>query len=76
MAEELGVPREIVERPPTAGLWPGQTDEQEMGVTYKKLDETLRKCKNIKSLRDKRIRRMVQNAQHKLSLPLIPTSAN
>ena len=28
------MPREIVERPPTAGLWPGQTDEEEMGFTY------------------------------------------
>lgn len=34
LAKVLGVPREIVERPPTAGLWPGQTDEEEMGFTY------------------------------------------
>lgn len=34
LARVLGVPSEIVERPPTAGLWPGQTDEGEMGFTY------------------------------------------
>jgi NAD+ synthase len=41
LARELGVPREVVERPPTAGLWPGQTDEGEMGITYRELDRVL-----------------------------------
>ena len=41
LARELGVPPEVVERPPTAGLWPGQTDEGEMGITYAELDRTL-----------------------------------
>ncbi len=41
LARELGVPREVVERPPTAGLWPGQTDEGELGITYAELDRTL-----------------------------------
>ncbi len=41
LARELGVPREVVERAPTAGLWPGQTDEGEMGITYRELDATL-----------------------------------
>lgn len=34
LAGVLGVPGEIVSRPPTAGLWAGQTDEGEMGFTY------------------------------------------
>ncbi|MDO5115431.1 MAG: NAD(+) synthase [Synergistaceae bacterium] len=38
LAEYLGVPREIIERPPTASLWEGQTDEAEMGLTYDELD--------------------------------------
>lgn len=38
LAEYLGVPREIIERAPSAGLWEGQTDEGEMGVTYADLD--------------------------------------
>ena len=41
LARELGVPREVVERPPAAGLWPGQTDEGEMGITYLELDRVL-----------------------------------
>lgn len=38
LAEYIGVPREIIDRPPTAGLWDGQTDESEMGLTYNALD--------------------------------------
>lgn len=34
LAKVLGVPRGVVDRPPTAGLWAGQTDEGEMGFTY------------------------------------------
>ncbi len=38
VARELGVPQEIIDRTPTAGLWLGQTDEGELGYTYKELD--------------------------------------
>jgi NAD+ synthase len=38
LAEVIGVPKEIVERTPSAGLWEGQTDEEEMGITYDSLD--------------------------------------
>ena len=41
MARELGVPEEIIAKPPSAGLWPGQTDEGEMGITYDELDEII-----------------------------------
>lgn len=41
LAKELGVPEEIIKRPPTAGLWEGQTDETELGITYDDLDRTL-----------------------------------
>jgi len=34
LARRLGVPAEIVDKAPTAGLWQGQTDEDELGVTY------------------------------------------
>ena len=42
MAERIGVPVEIREREPSAGLWEGQTDEKEIGVSYDTLDEILR----------------------------------
>lgn len=38
LAGELGVPERIVVKPPSAGLWAGQTDEGEMGLTYDELD--------------------------------------
>ncbi|MBS7288019.1 MAG: NAD+ synthase [Candidatus Freyarchaeota archaeon] len=38
LAEELGLPSRIIWKPPTAGLWPGQTDEGEIGVKYETLD--------------------------------------
>jgi NAD+ synthase len=41
LARHLGVPRMVLERPPSAGLWPGQTDEDEIGLSYEELDATL-----------------------------------
>ncbi len=41
VARELGVPEEIVAKPPSADLWPGQTDEGELGRSYESLDRAL-----------------------------------
>jgi NAD+ synthase len=41
LAEHVGVPRKLIDKVPSAGLWAGQTDEGEMGVTYKELDSIL-----------------------------------
>jgi NAD+ synthase len=41
VAEHLGVPAQIVAKPPSADLWPGQTDEGELGRTYADLDRAL-----------------------------------
>jgi NAD+ synthase len=41
LARQLGVPRPIIEKAPSAGLWEGQTDEAEIGVTYEVLDASL-----------------------------------
>jgi NAD+ synthase len=38
LARYFGVPKEIIEKAPSAGLWENQTDEGEMGITYKELD--------------------------------------
>jgi len=37
----LNVPEDILYKPPSAGLWPGQTDEQEMGIRYDTIDDFL-----------------------------------
>jgi NAD+ synthase len=41
VAECLGVPERILAKPPSADLWPGQTDEDELGATYDELDRIL-----------------------------------
>lgn len=41
LALHLGVPRPIVEKPSTPGLWPGQTAEDEIGLKYETLDQIL-----------------------------------
>jgi NAD+ synthase len=37
----LSVPGEIIAKPPSAGLWEGQTDEGEIGISYDELDSIL-----------------------------------
>lgn len=41
LAQEIDMPKEILDKPPTADLWAGQTDEQELGLKYDELDAIL-----------------------------------
>lgn len=41
LATHIGVPKAIIEKPPSADLWEGQTDEEELGLSYKRVDELL-----------------------------------
>jgi NAD+ synthase len=41
LARTLGVPEPVIAKAPSAGLWEGQTDEAEIGVTYEELDRVL-----------------------------------
>ncbi len=41
LARHLGVPEAILQRPPSADLWAGQTDEEELGFTYAAVDALL-----------------------------------
>ncbi|MEJ2484869.1 MAG: NAD(+) synthase, partial [Anaerolineales bacterium] len=41
LAAELGVPAPIIDKPPSADLWVGQTDEGELGFTYAEVDQLL-----------------------------------
>jgi len=42
VAKELGIPEEIITKAPSAGLWEGQTDEEEIGCSYEIIDAILR----------------------------------
>lgn len=41
LARALEIPAEIIEKPPSADLWAGQTDEDELGFTYEQVDRLL-----------------------------------
>ncbi len=41
LAREVGVPKEITEKDPSADLWQGQTDEEELGFSYREVDQLL-----------------------------------
>ncbi|OQA91841.1 MAG: NH(3)-dependent NAD(+) synthetase [Elusimicrobia bacterium ADurb.Bin231] len=66
LAQYLGIPEEIIKKPPTAGLWPEQTDEGEIGMTYDELEKRLRTGTFTKKLKT-----YTENAVHKLSRPEI-----
>jgi len=71
LAVHLGIPKEIVEKPPSAGLWAGQTDEGEMGITYEELDRYLTTGEAGEEIR-KKVDAMMERSAHKRSTPAIP----
>jgi len=84
LAEYLGVPARVRQKPPTADLWVGQSDEEELGVTYDVLDAILvdlvdRRLPVEALVRDghdealvRRIAEMVRRSQFKRRTPLCP----
>ncbi|HAU31327.1 MAG TPA: NAD(+) synthase [Desulfotomaculum sp.] len=71
LAEYLGVPKSIIKKPPSAGLWKGQTDESEMGITYQELDEFILTGNADDRVKDV-INNLVNRSAHKRSLPVLP----
>lgn len=66
LAKELGVNKRIIETPPSADLWEGQTDEKHMGITYENIEKYLKGEKVDKKI-VKIIEEMHVSAQHKLT---------
>ncbi|MDO8734636.1 MAG: NAD+ synthase [Elusimicrobiota bacterium] len=72
LAKYLKVPEEIITKPPTAGLWAGQTDEGEIGMTYDELEYNLKNKKPAKNKRQaQKLKNLTAAAKHKLALPEI-----
>jgi len=70
LAKELGVPDEIIAKPPSPGLWEGQTGEGEIGVPYEELDKTLLAIEsgdtsNCDPEALERVRGMIAASEHK-----------
>ena len=72
LARELGVPDRIITKPPTAGLWVGQTDEAEMGFSYDMLEAYLQHgASAVPAAVAERIERLQHASDHKRALPPI-----
>ncbi|HUF24621.1 MAG TPA: NAD(+) synthase [Vicinamibacterales bacterium] len=70
LARELGVPARIIDKPPSAGLWAGQTDESEMGFTYEDLEKYLDTGpESVAPETAARILHLMNTSAHKRELP-------
>ncbi len=68
LASFLGIPQQIIDKPPSAGLWPGQTDEGELGFSYEELDRYLTTGVASSEVR-KGIESMIAASDHKHQPP-------
>ena len=64
LASFLGIPQQIIDKPVSAGLWQGQTDEAELGFTYEELDRYLVTGEVSNELEGK-IKSMIAASDHK-----------
>jgi NAD+ synthase len=72
-ARDLGVPDAVIEKPPSAGLWSGQSDEQEMGFTYAELEKYLHKgAETVSPALAMRIERLMRTSEHKRAVAPTP----
>ena len=73
VAKDLGVPDEIIDKAPSAGLWPGQSDEAEMGFTYGVLENYLSKgAETVSPALAMKIERLIRRSEHKRALAPTP----
>lgn len=84
LSRAMGVPAEIVEKPPSADLWAGQTDEGELGFTYDEVDQLLYLMVDRRFSADEAVEagfsrgfvdsawQTVQRSHYKRHLPIIP----
>ncbi len=85
VARLVGVPPTIIEKKPTAGLWNGQTDEDELGISYRLLDEILWRLVDLKMPKEEianelgisnrtveYVENLVKRTEHKRRLPQGP----
>ena len=74
LARLLGIPPEIIDKPPSAGLWPGQTDEDELGFSYEELDRYLVTGQASPELKAKLEARVAASAHKNRPPPLAPAT--
>lgn len=65
LAEYLNIPKDIIDKPPSAGLWDGQLDEEEIGSTYDAIDKMLKG--EIEA--SEKVLELMEKSSHKRELP-------
>lgn len=70
LAREFGLPQEIVDKEPSAGLWEGQTDVDELGMTYCELDTYIMTGEATPAVKE-RVDRLKAASEHKRNMPPI-----
>jgi len=73
MATRIGAPDVVLNRKPSAGLWEGQTDEDEIGMSYGLLDELLNVPEKLRENSGnpdiERVQELIKKSQHKRIMP-------
>lgn len=85
IAKRVGVPERIINKKPSAGLWEGQSDEDDLGISYQLLDEILYRLVDLKMEKNKiaeelnvpiekvkHVENLVKRSEHKRRLPIGP----
>jgi NAD+ synthase len=69
VARELGIPEPIMTKIPSAGLWEGQSDEKEIGLSYAEIDASLRALERqqwqAQTPTEERVLALVKKSEHK-----------
>ena len=88
LSEAMGVPREVIDKKPSADLWAGQTDEQDLGFTYRDADELLYRMVDQRMSSEEllaagfdaqfvdKVQKKVQGSHFKRRLPVIAKVSN
>jgi len=66
----LNCPSSIIDKAPSAGLYPGQTDEQELGIKYSDVDKFIKNQPLDQEVKEK-IQKAKDKSAHKLKMPLV-----
>ena len=71
LARHIGLPQQVIAKPPSADLWAGQTDEGEIGVSYETLDQVLyllvdQRCSSAEAISEGFELDLVQRVEHKI----------
>jgi NAD+ synthase len=84
LSRRLGIPESLIAKKPSAGLWAGQTDEADLGISYVKVDEVLRMIEDgeepetilnktgVSAGQLKSVIRRIERNEHKRKAPPVP----